>query len=380
MEYAWPYISLICFYGILALWYHLTNDATKRGSIALFCSVIFLLFFGFRGFCFYDWNVYYPDFQSIPDSLSASLYNGKWYEPGFTTLMVVCKKIYDSYHFFVFVVCLINALLLSRFLYKYIDNIPLGFVIFLCMGGLSIVTDLLRNSIAIFVFMNAIDYITRRKPWHYFAACTLAATFHLSAILYFPLYFILHKEWTKWGFATIFLIGNLILVLRIPVLISLIQAGSFFLDSTTKEHIDEYTRLLPTLSFQISIGYIERLFTGVLIFVYYDKLKTIQNSNVFINCMTLFFVMFFMLSEFRTISTRMSMLFAFAYVPIWIDFIKCFLRYRNKICYLSFLCIYCIIKMYSSSSSIIYHYDNILFEPDSYNVRKAVFQKNYDGD
>lgn len=380
MEYAWPYITLICFYGILALWYHFTNDATKRGKIALICGALFLTFFGFRGFCFYDWNTYYPEFQSIPASFSAQLYNGRWYEPGFTTLMVVCKNIYDSYHFLIFVCSLLNTILFTRFLYKFIDNIPLGFVIFLCMGGLSIVTDLLRNSIAIFIFMNALEYIISRKPIHYFTACLIASTFHISALLYLPLFFILHREWGRWSYAILFIIGNLILLFRIPVFATILSIISVFLDPTTKEHIDEYTRLLPSSSFQISIGYIERIFTGIMIFVFYNKLKSIQKSNIFINCMILFFLMFFMLSEFRTISLRMSMLFAFAYVPIWIDLIYCFAYQRNKICYVSFLCIYCLIKIYSLSNNIIYNYDNVLLKSDSYNIRKATYQKNYDGD
>lgn len=380
MEYAWPYITLICFYGILALWYHFSDDATKRGKIALLCSLVFLVFFGFRGFCFYDWNTYYPSFQSIPTDLRQVLFHEHWYEPGFSTLMVICKTTYNSYHFFIFVCCLINTVLFTRFLYKYINNIPLGFIIFLCMGGLGIVTDLLRNSIAIFIFMNAIEFIIDRKPLLFFAACLLACTFHLSAILYFPMYFILHREWGRWGYLSLFIIGNLILIFKIPIFASIISVISFLLDSTTKQHIDEYTRLLPTSSFQISIGYIERLFTGIIIFIYYDKLKSIQKSNVFINSMILFFIVFFVLSEFRTISIRMSMLFAFAYIPIWIDLISCFELDRNKICFVSFLCLYCLIKIYSSTNNIIYHYDNALFHSDSYNVRKSLYQKNYDGE
>ncbi len=377
MEYAWPYITLICFYGILALWYHYTNDATKKGIITSLCGVVFLVFFGFRGFCFYDWNVYYPSFQSIPADLQQALFNGHWYEPGFTVLVVICKSIYNNYHFFILICCFINTLLLLRFLHKYISNIPLGIIVFLCMGGLAIVTDLLRNSIAILIFMNAIEFIINRKPINYYVACIIAVLFHTSAILYLPLYLFLHKDWNKYIYAGIFVVGNMILLLKIPILISIVSLIASFLDPTTREHIDEYTRLLPSSSFQISIGYIERLFTGILIFFFYDKLKNIQKGPLFINCMTLFFIMYFALSEFKTISVRMSMLFAFAYIPIWIDFEKCIIAIRNKRLYLSMLCMYCLVKMYNSSNDIIYNYDNVLIEADTYNERKVIFQKNF---
>ena len=378
MEYSVPYILLICFYGILALWYHTTNDATRRGSIVLLCAVVFLTFFGFRGFCFFDWNAYYPGFQSITEDLHMAVFVEKWYEPGFTALMVICKQIYDNYQFFVFVCCLIDTVLLTRFLSKYVSNVPFGFIIFLCMGGLGLTTDLLRNAIAILIFMNAIQYIETRRPIPYFTACLVAISFHLSAIIYLPLYFILHRNWTRWGFASIFLIGNIILILHIPILKSIISLFASFIDPTTQQYIDEYTSLLPAASFQISIGFLERLFTFGLIFIYYNKLKEVQRGHILLNSMSLFFFMLLLLSEFRTVSIRMSMLFAFAYAPIWIDLIKCFSKPRNRILYVVIISLYCFIKMYSSTNSIIYHYDNALLGADSFNTRKAIYQRNYD--
>jgi hypothetical protein len=72
------------------------------------------------------------------------------------------------------------------------------------------------------------------------------------------------------------------------------------------------------------------------------------------------------------------MLFAFAYAPIWIDLIKCFSKPRNRILYVVIISLYCFIKMYSSTNSIIYHYDNALLGADSFNTRKAIYQRNYD--
>ena len=380
MEYAVPYVLLICLYGILALWYHLTGDATKRAIILLLCSTIFLFFFGFRGFCFYDWNAYYPAFQSIPTNLGTVLFNETWYEPGFTTLIVVCKSIYNNYHFFIFVCTCINTILLTRFLFHYIDNIPLGFIIYLCMGGITISTDLLRNAISIMLFINAIEYIIERRPVYYFGVCILALSFHLSSIFFFQLYFILNRNWGYWTYLALFCVGNAILLFQIPVFKSIISFISIFLDETTREHIDEYTRLLPSASFQISIGYLERLLTGLLVFLYYNRLQEVRGSTIFINCLLIYFTMFFVFSEFKTISLRLSTLFAFAYIPIWTDLIKCISIKFNRMLFIAFICVYSLFKILNSTNGIIYDYDNVLWGADSFNVRQVIFKKNYDGD
>lgn len=380
MQYTLPYIVLLCIYAILSFWYHKISNPTKRGNIAILCAIFYLLFFGFRGFCFYDWNAYYPSFYCIPTNFQEQLNNGFWFEPGFTTLMIICKSIYNNYFFFNFVCCFINTILLTRFLINYIFNIPLGFIIFLCMGGLTISTDLLRNSIAIMIFINALEFIEKKKPIHYFGACILCISFHLSSIIFLPLYFILNRDWGRLTCTILYLVGNAILILRIPIFMGLIQLISVFLDSTTKQHIDEYTKLLPTASFQISIGYLERLLTGVLLIVYYDRIKAYRGSTIFINCIMLYFMMFFAFSEFKTISLRLSMVFAFSYIPIWTDLIQCIQKKGNKYLFVSFITLYCLIKMYNSSNSVIYRYDNALWGADSYNVRRVEFQKNYEGD
>ena len=67
-------------------------------------------------------------------------------------------------------------------------------ILYLCFGGIIMSTNLMRNTIAIMIFINAIKYIDERKPIQFFLLCILAITFHLSALMYLPTYFFLHKE------------------------------------------------------------------------------------------------------------------------------------------------------------------------------------------
>lgn len=139
--------------------------------------------------------------------------------------------------------------------------------------------------------------------------------------------------------------------------------------------VDGYTEKYDS-STTISIGYIERLMTGLLIFCYYDKLVKIRKENIiFINAYIVYFLMFFLLSEFNIISLRMSGLFTFAYWIIWYDFLKCFSINNNKKLYIAFVTLYCIMKMIGTTNMITSQYDNILFGSKSYEERLYIHNR-----
>ncbi len=47
-----------------------------------------------------------------------------------------------------------------------------------------------RQSIAMAIFIFAVYYIDEKKPWKYFLLILIAAQFHTTAVIYFPIYFI----------------------------------------------------------------------------------------------------------------------------------------------------------------------------------------------
>jgi hypothetical protein len=249
-------------------------------------------------------------------------------------------------------------------------------MICLGMNGLTFFTDIMRNSISILLFANSLQLIRDRKLIPYILMCLLGALFHVTALFYLPLYFFLHRKINKWVFLGIFLAGNLVYLLQLHVFLNLVELIAGFINGSLKEKIDEYMAMIPGLGFKISIGYLERLFTGVLIFCYMNRLREIRKDNVlFINLMLLYFVVFFFFSEFRVISIRFSYLFCFAYWILWIDLIKCFSINNNRRLFIFFLAIYCIFKM-SGTDNIIYRYDNVLFGAQPYQEREYIFRKH----
>lgn len=377
MIYAIPYVILVILLGFLAILIEQKKeDEAFTHKITLWGILIYFVFFAFRGFINTDWMTYYVEFDKCTWDLLFNYEMGKSREPGFLIFMLLNKSLVPNFHFFVFTSTLLNTWLLLSFFRKYSDNLLIALVIYLVFEGFMINANLMRNSISIFIFLNAITYLQERRPLPYFGLCLLALSFHFSAIVYFPFYFFIHRKLNKWVYLTIFVICIMIFVLHIPIFLKLIKLtgiGGMFIDNK----IDAYTELSTARGF--GMGFIERLITGILVFCYYEKLCDARVENrIFINSLVAFFISIFLFSEFAEISKRIYILFIYAYWILWCDLIKCFYYDRNKILFSTFVGLYCIVKTATTLNAPIHEYDNLLFGIKSYQERKYIFQKTFE--
>ena len=377
MIYAIPYVILVILLGFLAILIEQKKeDEAFTHKITLWGILIYFVFFAFRGFINTDWMTYYVEFDKCTWDLLFNYEMGKSREPGFLIFMLLNKSLVPNFHFFVFTSTLLNTWLLLSFFRKYSDNLLIALVIYLVFEGFMINANLMRNSISIFIFLNAITYLQERRPLPYFGLCLLALSFHFSAIVYFPFYFFIHRKLNKWVYLTIFVICIMIFVLHIPIFLKLIKLtgiGGMFIDNK----IDAYTELSTARGF--GMGFIERLITGILVFCYYEKLYDARVENrIFINSLVAFFISIFLFSEFAEISKRIYILFIYAYWILWCDLIKCFYYERNKILFSTFVVLYCIVKTATTLNAPIHEYDNLLFGIKSYQERKYIFQKTFE--
>lgn len=377
MQYSIPYIILIIFYGVAAIFWDSLKDESIQKRIGAVCIFVFVFFFGLRGYVFDDWIVYTEIFRKADFSNFPLFLETNNMEPGFLVWVAFTKTIVDNYHFFVFLCSIVNTALLIRFLNRYSINLPLGLMLYVCMGGLHMSMNLMRNSIAILLFVNSIPFIQRRQAVKYFSMCILAATFHVSAVLYMPLYFFLHRNCNKWLYLTLFLTANVILLMHIPILQSIIDLVVGYISPSMQMHIDSYMEKATNIGFKISIGYLERFFSGMMIFFYMDKLKSIRQENVMmLNSILLYYMMFFLFSEFDEISLRLSYLFIFAYWVLWADIIECFVYKNNRRLFIAFVYIYCLFKIIGNTNFITARYDNLLFGIQSYQERLYIHNRN----
>lgn len=111
----------------------------------------------------------------------------------------------------------------------------------------------------------------------------------------------------------------------------------------------------------VSIGYLERMCSGILLLLFYDKLNALgKKMTLFYN---LFFCMLFcrlFLAEFDTLPVRFSYLFMSSYCILYPAIYK-ELNMRWKIVFLAVVCLYAVIRVFQLGQDEHYLYHNVLF-------------------
>lgn len=368
-----PYVgilSVLILLGCIQLLYN-RNDIINKG-LKESAYIILLIFLGLRGFIMTDYYHYYPYFVNL------TLGTGE-YEPFFNLYTYLIKSVYDNYHIYIFINTYIDLLLIHTFLNRYSANRfhIFSLAVFFVFYGLVFEVNLLRNFKALLLFLLSIKYIEERKPIKYFILNIIGLMFHWSSLCFLPLYFFIHKKINLKLIFALWLIGNAIFLLDIGFLKSAIAVTGNLLGGVYKEKIDFYINSqIYGKSLTISFGYIERILTCVIIFLFYDKLTKEKKNIIFINSFFIFILLSLYLYETQIILTRVCALFAFSY---WILWSKIFenLKHSNKLVFLILFSAILVAKCAKSNNNIFYKYDNLIWGIESYEERKVIYEKYY---
>ena len=87
--------------------------------------------------------------------------------------------------------------------------------------------SLVRQSIAIVIFLYAIRYVVLRHPLKYFGLISLAITIHSASIIYIPFYFIGNIQWKKEKYIKILLMLFCVLNVSYPVVKKIVSLTRF---------------------------------------------------------------------------------------------------------------------------------------------------------
>lgn len=393
LTYSLPYLTFLFF--LIALMLLEFRQLQQNRSIQIVRWLVisgYLLFFGLRGFIFSDWSIYAPLFEKMPtvwsgESLSAFHQNilddfttdvqtgNAGMEKGFIYFILLFKSLVPNYHAFIFFNVVIDLIILDSFFRRYSPYYALSFILLITFGGIIMQCDLLRNFKAILLFLISLNYLKERKPLQYFAINTIGILFHSTSILFFPLYFFLHKDCPVWLMWTVFIVGNILFLLKInyiqPAILALSDAigGRLAVQVRIYFVMEEYNA-----AYAISIGYLERIITYLLILFNHKKLKEQNPHNtLFINAFILYFFTFFFLSEISIAVERLTLLFIFSYwvlYPLLLNVIK---DIANKALFLMAFLSFSTLKIITLTQDTLTKYDNILFGIENYETRKDRF-------
>ena len=296
----------------------------KRKHLLYGSYTILLLFFGLRGYVYTDFTNYKPFFDLIDGFNSlADVILFKGWEPGFVVYAALCKMLIPNYFAWNFISTIIDLFLLYKILERYSTNHLLSLMVFFVIGSAALEFNVLRNAKAIFIFLYALRYIEERRMWHYFAAIFIACLFHMSSVLFFPIYFILDKKWSKWVLITLCVVGAMIMILQFGF-ISNIVSRIPFADESRLQHLASY--LDDASSYKSIFGNVERIITMLIVIFFYDKLaKMNKGKYLFINMYVLLYISFSFCSESAVMVQRFQYMFIASFwilYPILIQYSK----------------------------------------------------------
>jgi hypothetical protein len=340
-----------------------------------------IVFFGFRGYVLLDWHTYSRSYDNSPTLFDnfiiiEKFLNNGW-EKGFLVYMIICKTISSNYLFFQFISFIIDYIIIFYFFKRVIpENVILCLVFFILFNGILLEFHLLRNIKGILLFILSIKYIEKRIFSKFFLINIVGALFHISSLLFIPMFFILNKKIPGQIIFIAFLVGNLLFLLRVEWL-------KYFLSNISipgrlGDIIYKYLTATSKYSqaFVLSIGYLERCFSFLLVFYFSKKIiKTDKNNNIYINAFYIYIFIYIFFYEMFIFIERVAVLFVFSY---WIVYpmIYATISKRKKYIFILILLFYGILKFGSGYNKYYFYYDNVLFPYKSIKEREYILKTN----
>ena len=176
----------------------------KRNKIYLaFSFLIISMFLGFR----YNFGSDYMAYKEKFDAINLGLYYESLVEPGWVFL----NKLMPSFFSLIFTLALVNSAIYYKVIREYVPSSSWGmsvFIYFFNFNFLTLQASAMRQTIAILIFVYSIKFIINRNLLKYIIASLIAVTFHNSAIVIIPVYWLavlnLKSSKKAWGILFIF--------------------------------------------------------------------------------------------------------------------------------------------------------------------------------
>lgn len=369
-----PYVIVCIVLFYLYLNENRTLHALSEKKAQNIAFILLLVFIGLRGHIYSDFIQYYKFFEELPNLFELDIYFfSDWYfEPGYVLYSSALKTLIPNYFAWVFVNTLIDLLIFRHVFKEYTSSQILPFIFFIAFNGLFVEFNLYRNVKSIELFLLSIPYLKHRKLLPYMLLNLLGMTFHSTSIVYLPLYFMLDREIpakVRWGGI---IVANLIYLGQIHIISDLINSLDAFQSLTAFDKLAGHAANSDS-SYGLSFGHLERTFSILVFTILYDRLCADRSTNrLFYNCFWLYYITFLCFYEVTVLTERIPILFVFGY---WILYSNtAVLKFRSRQLVYAFSMFLVVVKVFMANNIPPAKYDNVLFNIESYESRRAVYE------
>lgn len=177
---------------------------SDKKNISLFCAILtfaLLLFFVGCRSLINDTYLYRDVFENyISGDLSQiiDLWNGESKSKYFYIVQVLFKHfVSDNYTVFFFALGIFQIGAIIKLFYKYSDDYFMSSYLFITSGAFIWLMGGVRQFLAVTIVLYGIEYLIQRRTTKFMIIVLIAALFHVSALLWIPVYFVCtSKPWS----------------------------------------------------------------------------------------------------------------------------------------------------------------------------------------
>ncbi|MCH3957751.1 MAG: EpsG family protein [Olsenella sp.] len=195
------------------------------------------------------------------------------FELGFTLLIKTLLFLGFDYHSLFFVCAALTVGLVYLAIYTQTNKTLWALFIFMVGGLFFATTNMVRQAISIAILLNGLPFALRRQPLPYFALVALAASFHLSAVIFVVFYFL--TDWRPYSIKSVIVLAITVMFAGSIVSQVLIIASRY--SSQVAAYMNN-EQLSQTFLVEGNYDLADLLICAFPLIIYFYTAKNIQNS------------------------------------------------------------------------------------------------------
>ncbi|MGJ1271453.1 MULTISPECIES: EpsG family protein [Sphingobacterium] len=295
--------------------------------------IILILFAGLRGDIEPDYISYKDIYDKAGQSINANV------EIGYYLFNVVMHSLGLGFQWVIFF-CAIFSLVPKFYFFKnHSSNYFIVLAFYYCSVFFLFDFIAIRQAIAIGIFMVSIPFIIERKISIYLFLIMIASLFHLSALVLVPLYFIMHRSFSKLLMFCLLVVCSIINILKVKIglldyLLSFVSLPGF---AAAKMDIYSLDDEFAALS-------IKQLVLGFLFVFYADKFKSNSILKALLNAYILGVLIATFLNDIPQFAYRIKSYFLWADVILLVEIVRIWSKSNKRKTiplYILFVAFYC---------------------------------------
>lgn len=237
-------------------------------------------------------SIRYETYYTYANDLNQLFLKGAWnitegFQPLWTIYQAACKTVSDDF----VIVQLVNAFIVNGIIFYYANkNVRQRFtfvVLYYFLLYPYFNTEIMRESLAVVVFMMGYKYLVEKKYIRYYLACSVAFMFHASAIFLFilPVIYPILSRLRGWKSYVLPLVISLVVSYYISSLLDFVNSTLFMDNSMLHEKSDQVMESVGLNIFGITM---QLIYMFPLFFSMHHFQKQENNSENFVLTMYFF--------------------------------------------------------------------------------------------